>query len=192
MNGEDSASEACEPDESDGAEGRLSEDGAPICLGCAAPVTVNTRYCPNCGRPVGMFVGTDPIQLIHSQSWGYRAATGGRPSRIAFWGMWLVFGPAAILLLGNLWDLLRYGGEGGNSLFAGLFILGLGAVYVALLFRVSKGYIRHRRYRAGKCGVCKYDLRFLSEPRCPECGTEFDPEWLPEGPEWSTTDRDSR
>ncbi len=25
------------------------------------------------------------------------------------------------------------------------------------------------------CKVCYYDLRGLSEPRCPECGTQFNP-----------------
>jgi RNA polymerase subunit RPABC4/transcription elongation factor Spt4 len=191
MNGEDSANEAYEPDEGQDGAGRISEDGAPICLGCAAPVTTNTRYCPKCGRPVGMFVGTDPMQLIHSQSWAYRAAASGRPTRIVFWGMWLAFGPTTVMSLGTLWDLVRYGAEGANGVVGALLILGLEAIYVALLWRVSKNYIRHRRYRSGKCGVCKYDLRFLTEPRCPECGTQFDPEWLPEGPEWSTTDRNS-
>ena len=29
-----------------------------------------------------------------------------------------------------------------------------------------------------RCVRCGYDLRWLAEPRCPECGTEFDPELL--------------
>ena len=35
---------------------------------------------------------------------------------------------------------------------------------------------RARRRAAGCCPPCGYNLTGLSEPRCPECGTEFDPE----------------
>lgn len=45
---------------------------------------------------------------------------------------------------------------------------------------MSGGYVRARVLRAielkkGKCRSCGYDLRGLSESRCPECGTPFDP-----------------
>ena len=162
-------------------DGAISEDAAPVCLGCMTAVTPETRYCPKCGRPVGMFVGTDPIQLIHSQGWGYRAAVRGRPNRVVLWGMWLVFGLATALMFSHLWDLARFWWRPGFvDLLAGLLILGLQVAYVALLYRVTKNYVRHRRYGSGRCGVCKYDLRLLTEPRCPECGTGFDPGWVPE------------
>lgn len=191
MNGEDSVSEAREPHGDQDAEATLNEDAAPICLGCAAPVTTNTRYCPKCGRPVGMFVGTDPMQLIHSQGCGYRAATRGRSNRLVLWGMWLVFGPATVLSLSTLLDLMWHGPGDAINLLGGLLVLGLQVMYMALLYRVTRNYIRHRRYRSGRCGVCKYDLRLLTEPRCPECGTEFDPDWLPERPEWGTSSREA-
>jgi len=35
---------------------------------------------------------------------------------------------------------------------------------------------RARRRAAGCCPPCGYNLTGLIEPRCPECGTEFDPE----------------
>jgi hypothetical protein len=41
----------------------------------------------------------------------------------------------------------------------------------------------HNRYwpvhEPGHCRVCDYDLRGLPEPRCPECGTPFDPAEVP-------------
>ncbi len=35
-----------------------------------------------------------------------------------------------------------------------------------------------RTHRPGVCTKCGYDLRGLPEPRCPECGTPFDPKRL--------------
>ena len=32
------------------------------------------------------------------------------------------------------------------------------------------------RVAEGRCARCGYDLQGLTEPRCPECGTPFDPE----------------
>ena len=41
---------------------------------------------------------------------------------------------------------------------------------------VAYGRRRWPEYGAGKCKTCGYDLRGLSEPRCPECGSAFDVE----------------
>lgn len=35
-------------------------------------------------------------------------------------------------------------------------------------------YRRRRRRRLGLCAFCGYDLRGLVDPRCPECGQEFE------------------
>lgn len=37
---------------------------------------------------------------------------------------------------------------------------------------------RRERVKAGLCGTCGYNLSGLTEPRCPECWTEFDPTTL--------------
>lgn len=56
-------------------------------------------------------------------------------------------------------------------------ILGGGSI----LLLCSIAYLRNRYWPlvpAGHCRVCGYDLYGLPEPRCPECGTPFDPEEL--------------
>lgn len=40
-----------------------------------------------------------------------------------------------------------------------------------------------RRYPPGHCHKCGYNLRGLPKPRCPECGTDFDPSNLPPTPD---------
>ncbi|UCE61071.1 MAG: hypothetical protein JSU63_04840 [Phycisphaerales bacterium] len=59
-----------------------------------------------------------------------------------------------------------------------LMMLGL---YGAVLYRVTRSYIRHLRAKPGTCNKCGYSLAYLTEARCPECGLRFDPEELPEG-----------
>ncbi|MCG3138843.1 MAG: hypothetical protein HJJLKODD_02712 [Phycisphaerae bacterium] len=41
-----------------------------------------------------------------------------------------------------------------------------------------KWWRRYRRLKRGRCTVCGYSLFGLNSSRCPECGTEFDPELL--------------
>ena len=50
------------------------------------------------------------------------------------------------------------------------------------LLLTGAAFIRNRYwpvYEPGRCRVCDYDLRGLPEPRCPECGTPFDPTEVP-------------
>jgi len=42
---------------------------------------------------------------------------------------------------------------------------------------------RSRRRREGLCLKCGYNLRGLTEPRCPECEAEFDPSTMPQSPD---------
>jgi len=65
------------------------------------------------------------------------------------------------------------------------------AVYAILpaFLLTSAAFIRNRYWpvhEPGHCRVCEYDLRGLPEPRCPECGTPFDPAEVPAL--WQTED----
>lgn len=68
----------------------------------------------------------------------------------------------------------------GNLLWLGLGCIAwwvfLGAVLGAFYHPIRKR--RRARRRLGCCGKCGYDLRGLPEPRCPECGTPFDPQTI--------------
>jgi hypothetical protein len=84
------------------------------------------------------------------------------------WSVAPVMGQSApSLLRGGLWGR---GGEAGLILYLGP---GAGAALAAL-------YVAHRlgplvRRLEGQCVRCGYLLHGLTEPRCPECGTPFNP-----------------
>jgi len=72
----------------------------------------------------------------------------------------------AMLLLTTVIPLRQYGGI---WLFYGTVI-----VTFLLLLRLCERIVVIDE-RAFNCRHCGYDLRGLTEPRCPECGTSFDP-----------------
>jgi hypothetical protein len=47
--------------------------------------------------------------------------------------------------------------------------------YAAIGYYLDRRQLRRRRVREGRCLRCGYDLRGSPGPRCPECGTQFDP-----------------
>jgi hypothetical protein len=76
-----------------------------------------------------------------------------------------------------------------TTTFGGTLARGVGAPFwapaVLLLpypiLVLARGPIRRRRRRRkGLCIHCGYDLRGLTETRCPECGETFEPERLPD------------
>jgi hypothetical protein len=53
---------------------------------------------------------------------------------------------------------------------------GLPILCVAFVIVVTFGLVSvPQRADPSHCGECGYDLHGLREPRCPECGTPFDP-----------------
>ncbi|UCC30007.1 MAG: hypothetical protein JSU86_17630 [Phycisphaerales bacterium] len=75
-----------------------------------------------------------------------------------------------------------------NPDYFGIFwTLATGGFSVAILCRVTKAYLRHLLSKPGTCEVCAYNLAHLTEPRCPECGTAFNPEELPGDLAWNAT-----
>lgn len=129
--------------------------------------------------PIGMVSTLDPIQQIYATGWIYRRAITGDQPPIAFWGMLIIFGPTTlIVVLGIVWRL-SYSVPG--TTLSGGIIKGLliGGLFLAILVRVTKSYIKHLKYKPGSCKHCGYNIRHLPKARCPECGTSFDPDELP-------------
>ncbi|MBU0717865.1 MAG: hypothetical protein KJ749_06410, partial [Planctomycetes bacterium] len=144
-------------------------------------VTWNVSYWPSEGYPrisIGVREGSAGLNWY----WVNREAR-GRSLRRFYGGPW----PAEIRTENLTTPYKRVVADGSSDeylsrsmLFLELPLWGLtvvlGAYPTGVLYR---GPIRRwRRRRRGLCLKCGYDLRLLTEPRCPECANPFDPDEL--------------
>jgi len=169
------------------------------CPGCMEENPAGKAFCHKCGMPIGIVATLDPIQQIYSTGWLYRRAISGGDRPLAYWGMWAIFVPTALLTLWGVISLIL----GQLDLPWGGFRIRLwwglatGALFVAIACRVTKAYLRYRSRSKGTCKKCGYELAHLPEPRCPECFTPFDPKQLPSDfasnamPDWVDPDMNS-
>ncbi len=64
----------------------------------------------------------------------------------------------------------------------GTFTFGFGPVWEAVADRLLKRHRwRARHLRSGRYPWCRYDIRGLPEPRCPECGETWEPNAMRRG-----------
>jgi len=153
-----------------------------VCPNCMTHNSPMTEFCKSCGYPIGQYVTVDPINRILSEGWLYRKAVTGRITTFGFWGMWILFGSSIFtmlvygILVGINWD-------GGTII--GWWPLGLTLiVYIAILCRVTKNYLKIRRKtavaevndvkNAGDEWVCTNCNATVEENAtiCPNCGED--------------------
>lgn len=154
-------------------------DGTPLCPNCLAPMSPTTQLCDQCGAPVGTFAMTDPYTAIFSTGWMYRKAISSGTSTISYIVIWLIFGPttifATIALIYTSIELPDYDLAQFTTWFVA-FVLNL--VQIRVLYIATKSYIKFLKIKEGHCESCNYNLHGLTESRCPECGTPYDPDDL--------------
>lgn len=153
-----------------------------VCPNCMTQNSPMTEFCKSCGYPIGQYVTVDPINRILSQVWLYRKAVTGRISAFGFWGMWIIFGSSIFIMLVYGIQVGIYG-DGGIILRwwpIGLILI----VYIAILYRVTKNYLRFKRETAaakvndakntGDEWVCTNCNATLEENAtiCPNCGED--------------------
>ncbi|MBK8268298.1 MAG: hypothetical protein IPK83_08335 [Planctomycetes bacterium] len=130
---------------------------------------------------IGLQIGQPRLFLIIA-GWlllnGLIGYVGGRRGRLAI----AVLGPMALVAAGLIYTSLTnpYGGlrsapPGTYPEWWGLaIIIPMATVAFGISFVMAAMGIRIVEER-GRCRSCDYLLKGLAEPRCPECGTDFDP-----------------
>jgi hypothetical protein len=161
-------------------------DDGRLCPHCLASVDPISHFCDACGGPTSMHSAIDPMGQIYTAGYAYRQAT-GRPTKfIIVLGIWLICAPALLPLVFVVFGLSHYiflerGSTGSSfmsmpgvsfgSVAGAMFTLGMTAIYILLLYKTTRAYLRTRREARGLCPDCRYDLRsHRGQPTCPECG----------------------
>src|SRR4051812_43756246 len=78
---------------------KIDQKAVPLCPHCISPVGPFDHLCPRCGGPVTAHASNDPVSQILSTGRAYRNAISLASRPIVFMGVWLIFGPQALMLL---------------------------------------------------------------------------------------------
>ena len=103
-----------------------------VCPGCLTPQPEGPHFCVKCGAPLTAFSTVGPFERIFAEGHSLRRAVSGPTSKLVVVGMWLLVVPQVLVLFA-----LR----SAVGLLGGLVV----AVYAALLFRVTRNYLRQKK-----------------------------------------------
>ena len=114
--------------------------GDVVCVSCSDANEAAADFCGRCGAPVGRFTTLDPYKTIYAEGWLFRKAASSRIRPIVLVGMWALLGfPVAVTIL-----VVVYRPDGVAS-FRFLSSLGISVLYLLVLTRVTRNFIRNRR-----------------------------------------------
>lgn len=110
-----------------------SPDGV-VCPKCLLRNSASVAFCADCGAPIGKVANVDPMQQIYAEGFGYRSAVEGPPKLIILIGMWLLFGPMAVIAVSMII-------AGRGELLSTMPLILMFLCSTAILYRVSRSYI---------------------------------------------------
>lgn len=155
-----------------------------ICPNCLTANAEQAHFCIQCAAPLSAHAAIDPLGQVYAAGYIYQKAA-GKPTRfIMVLGMWLIFAPqipyiivALSMLVMRVFAPTRHLVDESllTTLLKCALAVGLLALYIAILTKVTRNYRRYKRQAAGLCLQCAYDLRGnLGASTCPECGLAID------------------
>jgi len=121
------------------------EEERMLCTSCLHPNDPDTKYCRNCGAPIGPTAAWGPWEQTQAEGFAIRqATTTERPRLILVLGVWLIFFPiwlGSTLLLGI--TTMNTDWEFGDKLTM-VVCLGFLVLSTALLYRSTVNYRLHK------------------------------------------------
>ena len=115
-----------------------SPAGDVVCLNCGDANDSDADFCARCGAPVGRFTTLDPFKAIYTEGWLFRKSVSARIRPIVLIGMWVLFG----IPLGGVAVFVWLRPAVAHPM-GFLYTLGLCAIYLLVLVRVTRNFIRN-------------------------------------------------
>jgi hypothetical protein len=119
----------------------VSEEEIPLCTSCLAPNDARSNFCSKCGAPLTSYAAIGPFEHLFAQGFAYRQAAERPRHPIVLLGIWLIFGPTALigafLLLYPPWSQWSHWGQ---SILGGFSAL----LSLAILTKTTWSYFRFR------------------------------------------------
>ncbi len=134
-----------------------SDISSPICEHCCQINAPETPRCSECNSPLGDFASTAPWEMGTARSSAYPPIRNSKTKPIIFWGIWMLFGPAAYHFLRfACFTSFRMLTEGGmtfhedGEIMGGLILVTLfsflcGLLSVWVLWSVTKVYLKKNK-----------------------------------------------
>jgi len=125
---------------------------AVVCPSCVTVNGEHQHFCRECGTPLTSLSVIDPVGHIYATGDTYRKAMNHPTSLIVVIGTWLIFGPgvlfAAIPLseaIGGMSRPSRYATPVLDVLVGFVTGIGMSAISLIILYRVTRNYVHVRR-----------------------------------------------
>lgn len=112
-----------------------------LCLRCSHPNPYGSLRCGNCNAPLGSLSSGAPWEMTKVKDAAYRSQTDPQLKPIVFFGVWLYFGPTAIVALLLAIDSANVPDRSGSILVI-LFALFYLVFSVWALTAVTRRYLR--------------------------------------------------
>jgi ribosomal protein L40E len=135
-------------DHSEAEANEQSSGETVVCTGCVAINPARADYCSKCGAPLNSLLAFSPFEQTLIEGFAYRRAVEGPASRMVLVGMWVLFGPAFVIVPFLIMpDLRRIAGPSDIPVF--LFAHAESGVWVLLsalvLYRATANYFSKRK-----------------------------------------------
>lgn len=127
-----------------------ADDAVPLCPNCLAANEPSAHFCVKCGAPLTSHAAIDPMGQVYAQGHIYRQAVGRPASALVLLGVWLIFLPIALAAF-----------LAGRSVTTWV----IAALALAVLYLVTRNYLRQRRERTGTSSDASSDASADSRTR---------------------------